>query len=891
MAQKRTLSPEQDIAANPTENVWVQANAGTGKTSVLVQRLLRILFRGEITHAGILCLTYTNAGAGEMRNRILAALRTWVRATDDELIELLNGIAENQPATCADAAHAREIFFTYIDNPELLKIKTIHGFCEEILRRFPIEAGVSPSWTLVSDANQRMLLQDAFSKLINSSLSNIADGARVTDAFAHIVGRISETYLTDLLDILSSQYKYFFDTENNDNYRNYFIDTTRYFLNLDDAPAAADDTKTLQNIVNMATEEQNTLKKPAKYLDTIINLTQQYIDKTIDFEKYKTAYLKADGNKIQAVEKKGFLQDEQERVYRINQHNANRQVFDDTVALFDLSYAFAKTYRQMKRARNLLDFEDLILYTRKLFSSPESMGWVLSQLDMSLSHILVDEAQDTSPAQWDIMRMLAGDFFVGGDTMDSPRSLFVVGDTKQSIYGFQGADPAAFTASREDIASHIKQNLRTIREVPLTQSFRSLPPILRVVDEFFSDAVTMEQTGFNNNRHACFRGECGGLVEMHALVSKQDTGIDTTQYVRDIADKIKSLIDSGRYSARDIMVLVQKRNPMAAPLVSELKRRNIDVAGSDRIVLPNFPAVRDMMNMIRFCLNNADDYSLCCVLKSPIYRLKEQDIYNLCKIRNDANKIRANEAPDATVTTIFDILRDVHPEIFAHLVKTIENSKNMGPFSFFSNLLNHDGVRESMIAALGTQIIDPLEEFLTICLSYERTQPGTLHHFIKWFITGASEIKRDMDAAGGVRIATVHGSKGLEAPVIFLIDTVRTPDADAILPIPKNELPAKKHAKESNMPNTWLWSPRGTESARRQIAFDAAKQDDIAEYYRLLYVAMTRARDRLYIYGYTPYKNAPEIAWHTQLWRVLSAMPGADVNADTIRITDDPDIA
>ena len=145
MAQKRTLSPEQDIAANPTENVWVQANAGTGKTSVLVQRLLRILFRGEITHAGILCLTYTNAGAGEMRNRILAALRTWVRATDDELIELLNGIAENQPATCADAAHAREIFFTYIDNPELLKIKTIHGFCEEILRRFPIEAGVSPS--------------------------------------------------------------------------------------------------------------------------------------------------------------------------------------------------------------------------------------------------------------------------------------------------------------------------------------------------------------------------------------------------------------------------------------------------------------------------------------------------------------------------------------------------------------------------------------------------------------------------------------------------------------------------------------------------------------------------------------------------------------------------
>lgn len=891
MAQKRTLSQEQDIAANPTENVWVQANAGTGKTSVLVQRLLRILFRGDITHAGILCLTYTNAGASEMRNRILAALRTWVQASDDELIEMLSGISENQPATCADAAHAREIFFKYIDNPELLKIKTIHGFCEEILRRFPIEAGVSPSWMLISDANQRMLLQDAFSKLINSSLSNMADGARVTSAFSHIVGRISETYLTDLMDILSSQYKYFFDIEDNDNYRNYFIDTTWYFLNLDNAPNISEDTKILKNIVNMAMDEQNTLKKPAKYLDTIVNLIQQYIDKTIDFEKYKTAYLKADGNKIQAIEKKSFLEDEQERVYQINQHNANKQVFDDTVALFDLSSAFAKTYRDMKRARNLLDFEDLILYTRRLFSSPENMGWVLSQLDMSLSHILVDEAQDTSPAQWDIMRMLAGDFFVGGDTMDSPRSLFVVGDSKQSIYGFQGADPAAFTASREDIARHIKQNLRTIREVPLTQSFRSLSPILRVVDEFFGDDTTMQLTGFNNNRHACFRKECGGLVEMHKLVSKQDTDIDITQYVRDIADKIKSLIESGKYSARDIMVLVQKRHPMAAPLVSELKRRNIDVAGSDRIVLPNFPAVRDMMNIVRFCLNNADDYSLCCVLKSPIYRLKEQDIYNLCQSRNNANKVHADNAPDATKTTVFDILPDAHPEIFAHLVKTIENSKNMGPFSFFSNLLNNDGVRENMIAALGTQIIDPLEEFLTICLSYERTQPGTLYHFIKWFITGASEIKRDMDAAAGVRIATVHGSKGLEAPVIFLIDTVRTPDADAVLPIPENEIPIAKRAKEHNIPNAWIWSPRGTESARRKIALDAAKQDDIAEYYRLLYVAMTRARDRLYIYGHTPYKNAPEIAWHTQLWRVLSAIDNANITQDTIRITDDTNAA
>ena len=435
MAKKRTLSPEQDRAANPTENVWVQANAGTGKTSVLVQRLLRILFRTpDCCASGILCLTYTNAGAGEMRNRILGALRDWATATDGELVELLDGVAINRPATSDDIAHAREIFFKFIDSPEILKIKTIHGFCEESLHRFPIEAGLSPSWTLVSDSAQRLLLQDAFNNLINSPKN---DG-RIYDAFSHIVGRVSETYLTDLLGILSAQYKQFFQVENLDKYREYFVDTTAKFLELNNPPSADFDPILLQKIIELAQIEQNNAKKPAKYLDEIINLTKQYIDTTIDFEKYKSAYLTATGDKKATVSKKEYLATEQDRVYKLNQYNANQMLFNDTLALFDLSAAFADEYRRIKRARNLLDFEDLILYTRKLFSDSATMGWVLSQLDLSLSHILVDEAQDTSPAQWDILRLLAGDFFADGDTEQAARSLFVVGDTKQSIYGFQG---------------------------------------------------------------------------------------------------------------------------------------------------------------------------------------------------------------------------------------------------------------------------------------------------------------------------------------------------------------------------------------------------------------------------------------------------------------------
>ena len=871
MVKKRTLSPEQDMAANPTENVWVQANAGTGKTSVLVQRLLRILFRASDCGAsGILCLTYTNAGAGEMRNRILKSLREWAVATDDELIELLDGVAINRPATPADIAHAREIFFQFIDSPEILKIKTIHGFCEEVLHRFPIEAGLSPSWTLISDSAQRLLLQDAFNNLINSPGKN----ARVYDAFSHIVGRISETYMTDLLGILSSQYKQFFQIEQLDKYREYFIDTTRDFLGLDACKNTDAAPENLKKIIELAQNDQNNAKKPAKYLDDIISLTKQYIDTTADFEKYKTAYLTATGEKKSLVSKKEYLVAEQDRVYTQNQFNANQMLFNDTVALFDLSAAFADEYKRQKHMRNVLDFDDLILYTRKLFSNSATMGWVLSQLDLSLSHILVDEAQDTSPAQWDILRLLAGDFFADGDTGQSPRSLFVVGDTKQSIYGFQGADPHAFALSRDTISEQIAENMRTIAEIPLAQSFRSTAPILKTVDRFFTDIGVTDISGFANNEHKCFRMDAPGAVELHKLVAKLEDETTLKQYIDNVADKIKTLIDSGKFMARDIMVLVQQRNPMASPLTVALKRRGIDVAGSDRIVLPNFPAIRDLLNLTRWCLNPADDFSLCCVLKSPIFCLSELDIFNLCKIKNDKNKQLKRTTPDASPTTVFEVISEQSPDIYSRLVEYQTWASKLAPYSFFDSVLSSDNTRQKFISSLGTQVIDPLAEFMTICLAYERTQPGTLYHFLKWFITGGSEIKRDMDASNGVRIVTVHGSKGLESPVVFLIDTVRTPKNENILPIKSGDMPV------------WLWAPRGDASVERRDASDALMRVRTAEYYRLLYVAMTRARDELYIYGYTPNKNAPQNAWHTQLWRVLAA----DTPHEHIRITND-DIA
>ena len=213
------------------------------------------------------------------------------------------------------------------------------------------------------------------------------------------------------------------------------------------------------------------------------------------------------------------------------------------------------------------------------------------------------------------------------------------------------------------------------------------------------------------------------------------------------------------------------------------------------------------------------------------------------------------------------------------MLDTVEQSKTLAPYSFFTYVLNKNDNRKKVISALGKQVVDPLEEFLTMCLAYERTQSGTLYHFLKWFVTGDSEIKRDMDASQGVRIMTVHGSKGLDSKVVFLIDTLTFIKPKQILNL--------NHLRDSNKYDLWLW--KTADSAIVQPIVEQNKRDDIAEYYRLLYVAMTRASHDMYIYGCDT-ERAPEMVWHKQLWKVFASAKDLFVDEETIRITNDTEL-
>jgi ATP-dependent helicase/nuclease subunit A len=902
-------SQRQALAADPGVSAWVSANAGTGKTHVLTTRVLRLLVAGTPPER-LLCLTYTKAAAAEMSSRVFERLSRWVTADDDHLRDQLSGLLQRLP-TPDETGRARDLFTRAIETPGGLKVQTIHAFCERLLQRFPLEASVPPGFSILDDATKASLIHEATTRVLEIAIGDPAGqlGQALTTAVRFAADDGFDRILADAM--AKSEWLEQASRFEHGRLRGYDAiavllrdalgirgaDTTDAVL------AQCADVLTSAQLARardvlrggMKTDQDNAetiadaIRAPSKEARIAALATFFLTGKGEPRTRLLTAKLKTANPDLAAS-----LEAAQSRFIDLKHKLGCLLVADATVAVMRLADAALQRYHGLKTQRAALDFDDLIRATGSLLGDTHDAQWVLYKLDGGLDHILVDEAQDTSPTQWRVIEALVGEFLsgVGARELETgvPRTVFAVGDEKQSIYGFQGAAPKMFAEKGQLFETMARAANLRLERVPLTLSFRTVAPVLEAVDRVFADASRAAGLTSSGDvpQHTAHRFGMAGLVELWDTEKPDDVqpapawepleevaqSAPAIRLAERIAETIAGWIDGGEMLASegrpigygDILILVRRRRPFADLMVSTLKKRGIPVAGADRLRLTEQLAVLDLMALADVLLLPEDDLALASVLKSPLFGLDDDDLMRLAPKRRGslwtallaAAKSDSRFAPAAEQLKRWRSRADVVP-----------------PYEFLVEVLVHDGMRAKLLGRLGPEASDPLDELLSLALAYDEQAPPSLQGFMDWLRASEREIKRDMEhGRGEVRVMTVHGSKGLEAPVVFLPDTCAGANggrAGGLVAYPGLRRPSSMTAQP------FLWPVKGTSDvAAVAEARLATRQRETEEYNRLLYVALTRARDRLYVGGFEGGRKRAAGCWYDA---IEAGLAGALVEA------------
>lgn len=877
-------SIDQRRAAHPHTSVWVSASAGTGKTKVLTDRVLTLLLAGTPPHK-ILCLTFTKAAAAEMANRIADKLKDWATLPDAALDRKLLDLLGN-PAAPEQTRLARRLFAQVLDVPGGMKIQTIHAFCQSLLRRFPLEAGLAPHFQVMDDRDSAELLDLARDEVL-SAAREAADPV-LAEALAEVVRWVGETGFPDLLGALTTE---------RGRIKRMAGPPVRERLGLDpddtpdaviaracdDGAFAVDDCRRAVTILETGSA---TDKERAAALAVWLADPE---GRAAGWPAYVNAYLTQKGKMRSRLATKACaaalpaLQTEAERLLRVAERHRAAIVAHASEALLMLGRALLAAYERHKDARALLDYDDLILgAVRLLTETAGAAAWVLFKLDGGIDHVLVDEAQDTNPDQWAVVRALTDEFFAGQGARAAIRTVFAVGDAKQSIYSFQRADPREFERMRQVLERQVPAARQLWAEIPLRVSFRSTKAVLDAVDAVFNrdpgrDGVALDGEEI---RHEPWRDQDAGLVEIWPPVEPKDTDEAEpwklpVERVRGdsprarlaglVARRIRAMVGSemleskGRpVRAGDVMVLVRRRNAFVEDLVRELKTQGVAVAGADRLVLTEQMAVMDLMALGQVLLLPEDDLTLATVLKGPLIGLDEDQLFRLARPRSGSLWQALKES---------DEFANAH----AALSELFGLADRMPPHELYAHVLGTCGGRLKLVRRLGWEAEDAIDEFMGLTLAFERAHPPSLQGFLHWLESGAVEIKRDLEQGGhdAVRIMTVHGSKGLQAPIVFLPDTLQAP----------SQVPRLLWLGDRDE-ETLAWLPRSDlADPECAAAVDSAKHARDQEYRRLLYVAMTRAEDRLYVCGWRTRRAEPQDCWYN-LIRAAVADYGVEATDD-----------
>ncbi|GHA47654.1 double-strand break repair helicase AddA [Amylibacter ulvae] len=859
-------------AANPSASTWVSANAGSGKTRVLTDRVARLLLHGTDPQK-ILCLTYTKAAAAEMQIRLFQRLGQWAMMEEAALRKELLKLGEPADILTDEKLRlARTLFASALETPGGLKIQTIHSFCDALLRRFPVESGVSPQFEMINERQKAQICGDI--------LENIASGddQGVFDDFAgFFTGADTDELLAEIV---------------------------KHREDFDRAPTAkdfglsGDESLALISAVVFTDKNRATL---AELADIMPNGGVQDVNNARFIRAALTARdpnsalrnlervmltgaganepfsAKIDKVPVLKILKKGEpLRNEINEIMHLVEAVRDQRLsllsFQRTAALHRFAAVFLKQFDAHKTHTGLLDYDDLINRARLLLTKSSMAAWVLYRLDGGIDHILVDEAQDTSSQQWDVVKQLHAEFTSGESANNTARTLFIVGDEKQSIYSFQGADPRIFGDMKDHFATQLAQVNNPLASQDLLYSFRSSEPIMGLVDNVFKN---LPEDRFQNGvQHIAFKSEMAGRIDLWPVIDKGEKPEESEWFVptnaaapddprnelaRQIACEIHAILESGQLieadgdirpvTAGDFLILVRSRGALFKAIIKELKAAKVPVAGADRFEVGAELAVQDIMSLLKFAATAEDDLSLAEALRSPIIGISEGELFSLAHGRKGYlwQELRAKS----------DQFSNAH-----EIVSDIRNKADFErPYDLIERILTNHAGRHNLIARLGPEAEDGIDELLYQAMQYELTEAPTLTGFLNWFASDEMQIKRQMDAAGKtVRVMTVHGAKGLEAPIVILPDTTQDVRRD------RNQLITLDSGLIS-------WKTVGADANKAQMAASQTlKSADLRERMRLLYVALTRAESWLIICGAGELGKSGE-TWYDLISNGMEHMP------------------
>jgi len=930
-------SAAQRDAADPLASVFVEANAGSGKTRVLVDRVARLLLGPDPDSEGarpdrILCVTFTKAAAGEMKTRLFRKLGDWSTASDEALAgDLAKLTGETGPVRPERLARARRLFARALETPGGLKIQTLHAFCESLLRRFPLEAGLPPGFRTREDAEAAEARQAALDTVL-SKLS-APDGAALMEA----AGVLLDTGGADALDTLAQEAcarrHALRSARDLAGSLDALLDRIPHAFGVEpgetpDSFAARFWAETERPVLEAARaayrdfggkRDQGRGDKLQAALDAIETEPLLALERYLDFRFTK------DGELAKSMTDKAVAEaapvvaalfaggsPETQRIEAAKDRLADLSDARATAAALRVAHAVIDAYEAGLARDRAVDFSDLIVRAGALLTNADARDWARYKLDQGLDHVLVDEAQDTAPEQWNVVNALSEEFFAGAGAHEDTRTVFCVGDEKQSIYSFQNAAPDIFVAERGRVEAAAEAAGARFASPPLTVSFRSAPEVLEAVDlAFESERLQLNppegaapelkfqppagvRPFHRYAGHAAARTGTPGTVEIwpavpRPMIEAEDDAASAPldqpradsadhRLAEAVAGEIAAILERGdavweeggrtwrKRPARpgDILILVRSRSAIFHLVLRALKQRGVPVAGADRLSLPEELVSEDLCALARFALLPEDDLALACVLKSPLFHpagapagLDDEALFALTRRpeRRLWDKLRASDDPR-----------------FADARAALERARARvdvcAPYAFFAEALNErtptgETRLARLYARLGEEARDPLESLLDQALAHEREGAPSLLAFVRGLETGGGDLKRETDdGRDEVRLMTVHGAKGLEAPIVFLPDANGKPGGRRAGPALKDD--------DLGL----VYAPRAAQAGRRARALaEARDRADAAEHARLLYVALTRARDRLVVCAARRGHGAGQVedgSWHhrlDKLWR------------------------